>query len=139
MDLGLGGWTAISIVGLIVGIWLYWHRNAPRVTTLLWLNGGAVIGGIAGSFAGAGLAAALGVVGGAVENWLGLAISSVVAGVALVVTLEVIVKGILPFRRLKPKPARFHPPLALILPIIVGVAGFPLLTTVVNAFTLVNV
>ena len=117
MNAGLGTITGIA---LAVAAWLWWHRSAPKFTTLLALVAGVGIGGLAAQL----VSTLLGTVATVPGQLLGLGTAGLLAGLALVATLEVVFKGIW---GKKAKPKRWHPILALVLPTIVVAGGIPLL------------
>lgn len=119
----------ISGLALIVGLWTYWHRDAPKFTTFLFLIGGLGIGGWLGSMLGDLLNTAIGTAGTATGAWIGIGASTITAGLALVATLEIVVKGLW---KKKAKPQRWHPWLALALPTIIVAFGFPIMVQGVN-------
>lgn len=128
MNAGVG---AISGLAAILAAWLWYHRDAPKFTNLLALIAGLGFGGVLGSMLGNILNRALGTVGTTTGTWIGIGTSTIVAGIALVATLEVVIKGMW-FKRARPQ--RWHPFLALLLPTIVIAGGVPLLSEVMNAF-----
>ncbi|MPZ66770.1 MAG: hypothetical protein GEU83_15100 [Pseudonocardiaceae bacterium] len=125
------GVAAIAGMALIVGLWLYWHRDAPKFTTFLFLIAGTGIGGYLGQLLGQALNTVLGTVGTQTGQWVGIGASTLTAGVALVATLEIVIKGLY---KKKAKPQRWHPWLALALPTIIFAAGFPFLVQIMEAF-----
>ncbi len=126
------GIATIAGLALIVGLWLYLHRDAPKTTTGLFLVAGIGLGGWLGAQLGAWISAGLGMVGTQTATWVGIGTSTLVAGLAVVATLEIIVKGLW---KKKAKPRRWHPWLALALPTIITAASVPILVEIVSAFT----
>lgn len=114
----------LSGIALIVGLWLYWHHDAPKFTTFLFLIGGFGIGGWLGSTVGEWLNSIIGTAGTTTGAWIGIGASTITAGLALVATLEIVIKGLY---KKKAKPQRWHPWLALALPTIVWAFGFPIM------------
>ena len=125
------GVASICAVALVVGAWTYWHKDAPKFTTFLFLVGGIGFGGALGKWIGDHLSQALGTVGTTTGTLIGLSTSAIVAAIGLVATLEVVVKGMHPKRA---KPKRWHPWLALALPLIVTATGVPVITQLMHAF-----
>lgn len=128
MNLGV---AAISSFALIVGLWMWWHKDAPKFTTFLFLVAGVGFGGVLGRMLGDVLNRTLGTVGTTTGTWIGVSASTIVAAIALVATLEVVIKGMWPK---KAKPKRWHPWLALVLPMIVIATGVPLVSQLMHAF-----
>ena len=126
------GVATITGLALIIGGWLYLHRDAPKTTTLLFLIAGIGIGGWIGATLGDWISTALGMVGTQTATWVGIGTSTLVAGLAIVATLEIVIKGLW---KKKAKPRRWHPWLALALPTIIAAASVPILVEIVNAFT----
>jgi hypothetical protein len=122
------GIVLVSVAALTSGFWLWWHREAPKTTTGLFLVAGLAFGGVLGRLVGVGLAkvftqdpattTAPGS-GAGVGVWL----SMIVAGAAIAATVEIVVKGM---SRRRAKPRRWHPWLALALPTVAIAAGAPL-------------
>ncbi len=126
------GLAVIGCFSIIVGLWLYFHRMAPKFTTLLFLIGGLSIGGWLGSLLGTAINVVLGTVGSFTGQLIGYAASTILAAVALVAVLEVFVKGLW---KKKAKPQRWHPWLALVLPTIVIAFGAPIMVEAATAVT----
>lgn len=129
MNAGVG---IISGMALAVAGWLWWHRNAPKLTTFLALVAGLGIGGALGALLGQLISRLLGTIGTVSGQWLGIGGTALVAGLALVATLEVVIKG-MAGKRAKPK--RWHPILALVLPTIVIAGGIPLIGELMTAMS----
>ncbi len=127
-----GSLLTIAGLSLVVGAWLWAHKDAPKFTVLLFLIAGLGLGGVVGGVLGALINRAMGTIGTTTGSLIGIGTSTLVAGLALVATLEVAIKGIHP-RKARPK--RWHAFLALALPTIVIAAGVPLLSTVMDAFS----
>lgn len=127
-----GSLLTIAGLSLVVGAWLWFHKDAPKFTVLLFLIAGLGLGGVVGGVLGALINRAMGTIGTTTGSLIGIGTSTLVAGLALVATLEVAIKGIHP-RKARPK--RWHAFLALALPTIVIAAGVPLLSTVMDAFS----
>jgi hypothetical protein len=119
------GIVLISVSTLVAGGWLWWHREAPKTTTGLFLVAGLAFGGALGRLIGLGLAGvfahnpAATSTGGGFGMW----VSVIVAAVAIAATVEIVVKGMW---RKRAKPRRWHPWLALALPTVAIAAGAPL-------------
>ncbi|OLM28108.1 hypothetical protein Ae717Ps2_6736 [Pseudonocardia sp. Ae717_Ps2] len=96
-----------------MGAWLWFHKDAPKFTVLLFLIAGLGLGGVVGGVLGALINRAMGTIGTTTGSLIGIGTSTLVAGLALVATLEVAIKGIHP-RKARPK--RWHAFLALALP-----------------------
>jgi hypothetical protein len=126
------GVATISGLALIVGGWMWFHKDAAKTTTLLFLVAGLGFGGVLGNMLGNFVNRAIGTVGTTTGTWVGISASTIVAGIALVATLEVVLKGMLPKTA---KTRRWHPFLALVLPSIVIAGGVPLLAYVMSAFS----
>jgi len=128
----MGGLLAIGAFALGIGLWLYWRRLAPKTTTALFLVAGLTIGGWIGSLLGWVLNTIMGTLGTVTGQLIGYGASTILAVVALVATLEVVVKGLW---KKKAAPQRFHPWLALALPTIVIAFGLPIMVTGMSAVT----
>lgn len=128
MTAGIG---LISVTALIAGLWLWWHREAPKTTTGLFLVAGLAVGGVLGNFIGRGVTAVFShgsqaavTQGTGTGTGVGTGVVSVfIAGVAIAATAELVIKGL--WRR-RATPRRWHPWLALALPTIAIAAGAPL-------------
>jgi hypothetical protein len=112
MNAGAG---SVAVIALVIGGWLWWHRDAPRTTTACFLVAGLGFGGALGNLIATALSRAF-APGAAVSGWGSVLLAALVAA-AFVATFEVFVKGIGTTRR-KAKPRRWHPWLALALPTI---------------------
>lgn len=123
------GLATVAVFALAIGGWLYVSKLAPKSTITAFLIAGLGIGGTVGYLLGRALAAVLGLTGGLTGQFLGVASSTVVSALALVATLEIVIKGLHPK---KAKPRRWHPWLALVLPTIVVAAGLPIVTTALD-------
>jgi len=127
------GVASIAGLALLVGLWLYWHKSAPKSTTLLFLIAGIGLGGGLGVWLGATLGRALTAAGNTeAAAWVGLGASTLLAGAAILATLEVVIKGLW---RKKAKPKRWHPWLALALPTIIAIGSVPVLTEAMAWFS----
>lgn len=118
-----------AFFALCVGLWLFVSKFAPKTTILLFLVAGMGIGGTLGLLLGRALNTVLGLAGSATGQFIGVGAATVVSGLALVATLEIVRKGMWPK---KATPKRWHPWLALVLPIIVTAAGLPIVVTVLT-------
>lgn len=132
MNVGVAALTAFA---LMIGLWMYWRKLAPKTTTLLFLLAGFGIGGVIGALAGRAVAMALGALGSPGARLFGVGVSTIIAGVAIVATLEIVIRGL---HKKKAKPTRWHPWLALMLPTIVAVSSVPLLTELMGLFSQVT-
>ncbi|ANY10629.1 hypothetical protein [Pseudonocardia sp. HH130630-07] len=124
-----GSLLTIAGLALIVGFWLWFHKDAPKTTVFFFLIAGIGIGGLLGSAIGQLINAAMGTVGTATGNLIGIGTSTLVTGLALVATLEVVIKGMHP-RKARTK--RWHAWLALALPTIVVASGLPVVTAAMD-------
>lgn len=139
MNLGsIIGLSSIGAVMLVVGMWMWFHREFPRTTVFFFLCGGTVIGGFAGAALGRGIDTALLAAATTSNRLLGIGVASVIAGLAIVLTLEVIWKGMSPFKKLKAKTKRYHAWLALALPTVVVATGLPVVVSAVRLITSVT-
>jgi hypothetical protein len=129
MNAGVATLTGLS---LMIGAWLYWHKNAPKTTTLLFLIAGVGLGGWLGTTLGQWVRTVLGMAGSQTATWLGIGASTLLAGAAIVATLEIAIKGLW---KKKAKPKRWHPWLALALPTVVAVGSVPLLSELFELFS----
>jgi hypothetical protein len=120
-----GGIVLISVAALISGGWLWWHREAPKTTTGLFLVAGLAIGGGLGRLIALGLASVFThhPTSTAADEGPGVWVSIVLAGLAIAATVEIVVKGM--WRR-RARPRRWHPWLALALPTFAIAAGAPM-------------
>jgi hypothetical protein len=123
------GVAAISGIALVVAAWLWWHRDAPKICTLLALIAGLGIAGGVSGVLGRLPTQLLHTAGATTGGVTGLAPAAIVTGLAVVAALEVGIKGVHPR---KAKPRRWHPFLAMALPTIVIASGVPLLTGVMH-------
>jgi membrane protease YdiL (CAAX protease family) len=120
--------AGVIVVGtLVAGGWLWWHRDAPKTCTGLFLVAGLVIGGVLGDLLG-GLFTHHGppttsTSPAPASSAVGVWVSVILAGVGIAATAELVVKGMWPRRA---KPRRWHPWLALALPTLVIAAGVPM-------------
>lgn len=126
-SIGLG---VVAVFALAIGGWLYYHRDAERTTTALFVVAGMGVGGLVGQVFSNGLGRALGLAGGAGSTLLGGTALAVISAIALIAFLEVLVKGIGIPRSRNASPRRWHPWLGLALPTIVVVSGVPVLAAV---------
>ncbi|MGD9529488.1 MAG: hypothetical protein AB7I38_11735 [Dehalococcoidia bacterium] len=123
-SIGLG---IVAVFALAIGGWLYYHRDAERTTTALFVVAGMGIGGLIGQVAEGALRRLLGLAGGTGSTLLGGTALAIVSAIALIAFLEVVVKGIGIPRSRNASPRRWHPWLGLALPTIVVVSGVPVL------------
>lgn len=129
MNLGAG---IIAAISLGVGIWLYWHKDAPKFTTFLFLVAGLFITGGLWETISKWMNSLLHTGASTTAGWIGVGATAVLATIAVVATLEVFVKGMW---KKKAKPKRWHPFLALSLGLIISASGVPIL---VKLMTLVH-
>lgn len=119
------GIVLVSVAALVSGGWLWWHREAPKTCTGLFLIAGLAIGGGLGRLIALGLAVVFSPTAtepGAGEGF-GRWVSAVVAAVLIAATAEIVIKGMW---RKRATPRRWHPWLALVLPTLAIAAGAPL-------------
>ena len=121
--------ATVAFFALALGLWLFVSKMAPKSTIALFLVAGMGIGGTLGLLLGRALSAALGLAGSVTGQFIGVGAATVVSALALVATLEIVVKGMWPK---KAKPKRWHPWLALVLPTVVTAAGLPIVATVMT-------
>ena len=126
----LAGIGSIAGIALIVGLWLYLHRNAPKFTTLLFLFAGTGIGGLVGAAIDSGVGTVTSTAASTTSRLVGFSFAAVLSAICLVATLEVVIKGL--WKRTA-NPKRWHPWLALALPTIAVASGIPVLTSIVGA------
>lgn len=125
------GTASITAFALAIGLWLFFHKNAPKFTTLLFLIAGFGIGGLLGNWLTGLVNMATDTAGNQTSLWLGIGASTLISIVALIAALEIVIKGLW---KKKAKPKRWHPWLALALPTIIAISGFPILNEVFGAF-----
>ena len=123
------GVATLSVMALGIAMWLWYHHQAIKTTTLLALFAGLGFATAAGSWFGQGVTWLVGALGSTTAAWIGVTASAVVTGFALIGTLEVILKGIWPRTAY---PQRWHPLLALVLPTVVIASGAPVLAAVMR-------
>lgn len=121
--------AVVALFALGVGLWLFVSKFAPKTTILLFLVAGMGIGGTIGVLIGRALNTVLGLAGSVSGQFVGVGTAAVVSLLALIATLEIVVKGVWPK---KAKPKRWHPWLALVLPTIVAASGLPIVDTVLT-------
>lgn len=117
------GTGVIAALALLFGLWLYFHDNMRKTTILLFLLAGTGIGGLVGAL----IDQAYGIAANATPlttRLLGFGGAVILGGLAVILTLEVVVKGMLPKTA---KPKRMHPWLALVAPTIGLASGVPIL------------
>lgn len=130
MNAALG---TLAVFAFVVGLWLFFHKDAPKTTTLFFtIAGVAVAAGLVGQFAAALIRSLLGLATTTTGQLVGVSASALASAIALVLFLEVVIKGMW-FKRAKPK--RYHPWLGLIMPTIVVGTGLPVVTTILTEFT----
>ena len=125
---GVGSIVAFAIG---IGLWLYVHKMAPKLTTLLFLIAGTGIGGWLGALIGGAVDTAIGTASGVTASLIGVSAATLVAVASFVAVLEIVIKGLW---KKKAKPKRWHPWLALALPTIVVAGSVPALVELMNAF-----
>lgn len=139
-----GGLLTVGGFALILGLWLYWHRDMPRFTVFLFLLGGMVIGGVFGSLLGGLLSTGIDALGTTTGRLIGVSTTTLMSAVGLVLTLEVLVHGMGIRRRGGAgrgggggrgggATKRWHPWLALALPTVVIATGVPLIAGLFSA------
>lgn len=137
-----GGLLTAGGFALIVGLWLYWHRDMPRFTVFLFLLGGMVIGGLLGSLLGGLLSTGIDAIGTTTGRFIGVGSATLMSAIGLVLTLEVLVHGMGIRRRGGGAgrgggggggTKRWHPWLALALPTVVIASGVPLIAGLFSA------
>lgn len=128
----MGGLAVLGAFAVVIGLWLYMHRMAPKLCTFLFLLAGLSIGGWLGGLLGSLINTVLGTVGSVTGQVIGYGASTILAAIAFVAILEVFVKGLW---KKKAKPQRWHPWLALALPTIVVAFGLPIMVEAFTAFT----
>ncbi|GAA1092865.1 MULTISPECIES: hypothetical protein [Pseudonocardia] len=117
------GTGSIAALALLFGLWLYYHDDMRKTTSLLFLIAGTGLGGLIGAL----IAQAYGVAANATPlatRLLGFGGAVILGGIAIVMTLEVVIKGIFPKTA---RPNRIHPWLALAAPTIGLASGVPIL------------
>ncbi|MEV1295374.1 hypothetical protein [Pseudonocardia sp. NPDC049635] len=117
------GAGVIAALALLFGLWLYYHDNMRKTQILSFWLAGTGIGGLAGAL----IDQAYGVAANATPvatRLLGFGGAAILGGIAVLMTLEVVVKGILPKTA---KPNRVHPWIALAAPTIALASGVPIL------------
>jgi hypothetical protein len=133
LSLGLISQPAIAFV---IGMYLFWKKLMPRITTLLWLVGGFLVSGALGSAAAATVTALVNQLGTTGARFTGFSAAAILAGLAIALTAEVLIKGASPFKKtFKANPKRYHPPLALALPTVVAASGLPVVTEVLRSIS----
>lgn len=127
------GVIAVAVIALAIGGWLWWHRDAPRTCTALFLVAGIGIASIVGTL----IAGALTKAGAPAEapgSAAGKYVFIVIVGASVLAAIEVVGKGIGWGRHLPAKPRRWHPWAALVLPTVAIAAGVPVLAQIFGAF-----
>lgn len=120
--LGVGSAAAFAL-GL--GFWL-WHKGkALKLTIFLFLIVGVTVGGLAGSLVGRLVTRALSLIGSLGGRLFGFGGALLVSALALYLLLEVFT-AMSPISKFSTAPKRWHPWLALVLPLIVAAAGLPI-------------
>ncbi|GAA4554759.1 MULTISPECIES: hypothetical protein [Pseudonocardia] len=125
----LAGIGSIAGLALIIGLWLYLHKNAPKFTTLLFLLAGTGIGGLAGAAIAGGVGTVTSTAASATSRLVGFSAAALVSAICIVATLEVVVKGL--WKRTA-TPKRYHPWLALALPTIAVAGGVPIISSLIS-------
>ncbi|MBN9801261.1 MULTISPECIES: hypothetical protein [Pseudonocardia] len=128
MNAAYTGTGIIAALALMFGLWLYYHKNMAKVQILLFWLAGIGIGGLVGVL----INRAFDVASNATSlatRLLGFGGAVILAGLAVLLTVEVVVKGILPKTA---KPNRAHPWLALVAPTIGLASGVPFLAGLYN-------
>lgn len=126
------GVAPLTVIVLMVALWMYLRKVAPKTTTLLFLIAGFGIGGLIGALIDRAVVAALNALSSPAARLFGVGVSTIIAAAAIVATLELVIKGL---HKKKAKPTRWHPWLALTLPTIIAASSVPLLTELMALFS----
>jgi hypothetical protein len=128
----IAGIGSIAGAALVIGLWLYLHDDARKTTTALFLIAGCGIGGLVGAAIDHGFDTASGTAASTTTRLIGFSAGVIVSALCIVLTLEVVFKGIL---KKTANPKRWHPWLALALPTIAFASGVPILMSIFGAIS----
>ena len=122
------GPIAVCMILLGVAAWMWWRRKAQKTTTLLALLAGLGLGLPLGLWLGSTFNRLI----GSSESQIGVVVSAVLTAGAIVVILEILIRGIFPRSA---QPRRWHPWVALLMPMVIIAAGVPVVAWAVGGLS----